>query len=202
MQVKICGLTNLDDARAALDSGADYLGFVLYDKSPRCISRTNLRRIQERLPDITQSIAVFVNESRAEILKIASECGLYAVQLHGQESPNRFTGMSLPLWRAVSFLKGRPVPQPDEWKAERFIIDSSVKGKYGGTGVVAEWTKAADFSRNWPSILAGGLDVNNIREAIRMVRPRGVDVASGIEQNQRKKDRRKMDLFIRLAKGQ
>lgn len=201
MEIKICGLTNLDDARAALDHGADYLGFVLYGKSPRAVSFTRLRHIQERLSDNKRSIGVFVNESEKKVLKIATECGLHAVQLHGQELPDEFNSLPLPVWRAVHFQHGQPVPKPGKWQAERYVIDTTSEWKYGGTGMVTDWEKAAKFSQKWPAMLAGGLSVDNIETAIRRVNPLGVDVASGVELNPGKKDHMKMALFIRLAKN-
>ncbi|KKN34351.1 hypothetical protein LCGC14_0794670, partial [marine sediment metagenome] len=191
MEIKICGLTNLDDARSALDNGADYLGFVLYGKSPRGVSFTRLRHIQERLPDNKRSVGVFVNESKKKVLKIATECGLHAVQLHGKELPDEFNSLPLPVWRAVHFQHGKPIPNPGKWQAERYVIDTASEGKYGGTGMVVDWEKAAKFSQKWPAMLAGGLSVNNIETAIRRVNPIGVDVASGVELNPGKRDHTK-----------
>lgn len=200
VQVKICGLTNVDDANAALDLGADFLGFVLYEKSPRCVSPTQLRRIIENLSSEARAFGVFVNMSRAKVLKIAEECGLYAVQIHGQETSCEFANMPLPLWRAVFLKKAGPDPEPCSWKADRYLIDVKAPEKYGGSGVTADWKRAAEFSRKWPTMLAGGLNECNIIEAIRKVRPLGVDVASGIEQKPGKKDLKKLELFIRQVK--
>lgn len=200
-EVKICGLTNFKDAKAALTLGVDYLGFVTYEKSPRAISLTKLRRIQERLPEPKKSIGVFVNESREKVLKVAAECGLYAVQIHGHEPPDEFTDMPLPVWRAIRFQEGAPFPNPEKWQAERYLIDSTSQGKYGGSGIPADWVLAAVFSQRWPTILAGGLNVNNIKAAIKQVNPLGVDTASGVEFSLGKKDHRKMEQFIQLAKG-
>jgi len=200
MLVKICGLTNLDDARAALDLGADFLGFILYEKSARYIPWTRLRQIQDKLPASARSVGIFVNAPRKKVLKIAEECGLYAIQIHGRELPEEFAAVPLPVWRAVFFRHGRPDPFPETWEAERYLIDASAEGNYGGTGIVADWTKAAEFCRKWPAMLAGGLTVENIAAAIRRVRPLGVDVASGVEQEPGQKNHRKMELFIRLAK--
>ena len=200
IEVKICGLTNFEDAKAALNLGVDYLGFVTYAKSPRAISLTKLRQIQERLPEPKKSIGVFVNESREKVLKVAVECGLYAVQIHGQEPPDEFTDMPLPVWRAIRFQEGAPLPNPEKWQAERYLIDSASPGKYGGSGIPVDWARAAVFSLKWPTILAGGLNVKNIKAAIKKVNPLGIDAASGVELSPGKKDHRKMEQFIRLAK--
>lgn len=201
IEVKICGLTNLEDAKSALNLGVDYLGFVTYEKSPRAISLTKLRRIQERLHNPKRSIGIFVNYSREKVLKIATECGLYAVQIHGHEPPDEFSDMPLPVWRAIRFQAGTPLPKPEKWQAERYLIDSASKGKYGGSGIPVDWAQAAVFSLRWPVMLAGGLNVNNVKAAIKRVNPLGVDAASGVELNPGKKDHRKMAQFIRLAKG-
>lgn len=200
VQVKICGLTNLDDARAALDFGADFLGFVVYEKSPRFISGTQLRRICEKLPGNARSVGVFVNMPRVRALKMADECGMYAVQVHGQEPPHEYMNMPRPVWRAVFFRGNSPVPRPETWDAERYLIDVSKEERYGRTDLTADWDKAAEFSLKWPTMLAGSLNEGNITTAIRKVRPLGVDVSSGIEKESGIKDHRKMELFIRLAK--
>jgi len=200
VQVKICGLTNLDDAKAALDFGADFLGFVVYEKSPRFISGTQLRRICEKLPGIVRSVGVFVNMPRVRAMKMADECGLFAVQLHGQESPREYMNMPRPVWRAVFFRGKSPVPRPETWDAERYLIDVKKEGRCGRTDITTDWDKAAEFSLKWQTMLAGGLNADNITTAIRKVRPLGVDVSSGIEKESGIKDLRKMELFIKLAK--
>lgn len=201
IQVKICGLTNLDDARAALDFDADYLGFVVYEKSPRFISGSQLRRISDKLPGSTRSVGVFVNMPRAMVLKIADDCGMYAVQLHGQEPPDEFLEMPLPAWRAVYFRGGRPTPRPEIWNAERYLIDVRKEEKHRRAGRTADWELATAFSLKWPTMLAGGLNESNIVAAIKKVCPLGVDVSSGVEQGPGKKDHLKMESFISLAKS-
>jgi len=200
VQIKICGLTNLDDARAALDFGADFLGFVVYEKSPRFISGTQLRRICEKLPGNARSVGVFVNMPGFRALKMAEECGMYAVQVHGQEPSREYINMPLPVWRAVFFRGKNPVPRPETWDAERYLIDVKKEGRCGRTDITADWGKAAEFSLKWPTMLAGSLNEGNITTAIRKVRPLGVDVSSGIEKEPGIKDHRKMEVFIRLAK--
>jgi len=199
--VKICGLTSLEDAAAALDLGADFLGFVLYGGSPRCVSGLRLRRIREKLPEGARVAGVFVDASRAEVLEIASDCGLEAVQLHGKESPAEFKDMPVPVWRAVSFQGGKPSPLPDSWAVDRYLVDCALERKLRGAGGVADWTSAAAFCRTRPSFLAGGLDERNVQAAILSVRPIGVDVAGGIETRPGKKDLKKMESFIRNAKS-
>ena len=195
-QIKICGLTNLEDAKAALEAGADFLGFVVYAKSPRGISATALRRIVDQITGKPKIIGVFVNKARAEVLRIVSDCGLYAVQLHGDEPVGDFVSMPVLVWRAVRVRQGRAVPLPEQWPAARYVVDADVSGQYGGTGTEADWPAAAGLSKRFPVMLAGGLLPDNVEQAIRIVQPTGVDVASGVEKKPGKKDYHKLKAFI------
>lgn len=200
MDIKVCGLTCLDDARRALDYGADCLGFVLYGKSPRSVSRMAMLRLLDRLDVPGVAVAVLVNETRAFAESLARDGALRAVQLHGDEQAVDFVGFPLRLWRAMRFEAGRPCPDPEAWKAERFVVDAHVPDLRGGTGVTADWPAAADLARRWPVMLAGGLTPVNVAEAIRRVRPAGVDVASGVEQAPGRKDPVALREFIRIAR--
>ncbi len=199
-EIKICGLTNLPDARMALDAGADYLGFVLYERSPRHIALGALRRLLERLPSGARAIAVFVNARRDLVESLARDCRLHAVQLHGDECPEDWSGLPVPVWRAVRLPHGRPVPAPDRWPAARYVLDAAAPGRYGGTGRTADWALAAKLATRTPLMLAGGLTPENVAEAIRIVAPLGVDTASGVEKTPGKKDFRKVAAFIEAAK--
>ncbi len=201
VDIKICGLTNLDDTRAAWEAGADFLGFVLYHKSPRGISARTLRRIVDRLSTGPRCIGVFVNESGVEVLRVAADCGLYAVQLHGDEPARDFIQLPLRIWRALRLVRGGPRPMPESWPAERYVLDAAVPGAYGGTGRLADWRRAADLAREHPVMLAGGLMPDNVAAAIRQVRPLGVDVASGVEKVPGKKDHRKLTSFMAAARN-
>lgn len=200
VEVKICGLTNRDDAVAALDLGADYLGFILYSGSPRGITAADLMRVLERVQGARKAIGVFVNELRANVEKIAGECGLYAVQLHGDEEPGEFADMPVPIWRAVRLRDGVYKPVPEAWQAARYVIDAAVPGLYGGTGVSADWDVASEFAGRHPVMLAGGLTPGNVADAVRIVKPLGVDVAGGVEAEPGKKDHVKLKQFIEAAR--
>jgi len=201
VEIKICGLTNRDDAAAALGAGADYLGFVLYAESPRGIRATQLRRILDKAGEIRNAVGVFVNRPRAEVLKIAEDCGLCAVQIHGDEAAEEFKDMPLPVWRALRLKGGECIPEPSAWPAERYVADASAPGLYGGTGLKTDWTAAAALARSRKVMLAGGLTPENVADAVRTVRPAGVDVAGGVEQLPGRKDRRKIEAFIRAARS-
>lgn len=198
MIVKICGLTNLDDARRAWDAGADFLGFVLYSKSPRGISADQLARIADRLPAEARMVGVFVNASRELVETVAAACRLSAVQMHGDEAPGAGAGAGRPVWRAVRWQEGQWKPSPDGWPADRYVADAA-SAAYGGSGQLADWRAAAVLAREVPVMLAGGLTADNVAQAIEAVRPLGVDVASGVEAEPGRKDARAMIEFIRRA---
>lgn len=200
IEVKICGLTNVDDVRAAVDCGADYLGFVLYGKSPRGVSAAGLAGILEQEPLTGKAVGVFVNESRAEVERIATDCGLCAVQIHGDEEPTDFIDMPVPVWRAVRLSDG-PGPALGIWQAERYVVDAATPGLYGGSGIQADWDAAAKLAQRCPMMLAGGLTPDNVVDAVRIVNPLGVDVASGVESEPGKKDHKKLEAFIRNARS-
>jgi len=128
IEVKICGLTNVEDAKAAWNGGADYLGFVLYPKSPRYVAASDLAAILAALPTGCRAVGVFVNESRRVIESVAAECGLYAVQVHGDEPAGEFSNMPLPIWRAVWFRDRAWSPAPHAWPADRYVIDAAARG--------------------------------------------------------------------------
>ena len=201
IEVKVCGLTNLDDAKAAWNGGADYLGFVLYPKSPRYIAVSALAAILNALPKDCRAVGVFVNESRRVVESVAKECGLYAVQLHGDESAGEFVDMPVPVWRAVWFRDHAWAPAPDAWPVDRYLIDAAARGVYGGAGISADWKRAAAFAKRHCSMLAGGLTPDNVAKAIATVNPAGVDVVSGVESAPGKKDIKKLEAFIRNAKS-
>ncbi len=200
IEVKICGITNLRDASSAVEFGADYLGFILYPKSPRAISSKTLAALLRKLGEHGRAIGVFVNESRDQVEKTAADCGLFAVQIHGDESGEAFVDFPVPVWRAVKQVSGLWQPEPSEWSAERYVVDSSIRGLYGGTGVTGDWDKAAGFAKKYPVMLSGGLTEGNVREAISIVQPKGVDVASGVESSPGKKDLKKLKAFIENAR--
>jgi phosphoribosylanthranilate isomerase len=201
VEVKICGLTNRDDALAALEHGADYLGFVLYARSPRSVTPSTLSAIREDLPAECRVVGVFVNHTRQDVERIAGDCGLFAAQIHGDEEAAAFEAMAVTLWRAVRLEDGVWKPTPGQWPAARYVVDATAQGRYGGTGTKADWDAAGLLAAERPVMLAGGLTADNVAEAVQAVHPLGVDVSSGVESAPGRKDHAKMRLFIRAAKG-
>ena len=199
-KVKICGLTNLEDALWALDKGADYLGFVLYPKSPRYLSPDALAHIVEHLPAHARPVGVFVNADPVLVKQVVAACRLVAVQLNGDECFGDFSDLSVPVWRAVRLISGMWQPSPDDWKVERFILDAA-SPEYGGSGVKIDWEAGREFALHHQVMLAGGLDSESVADAVRQVRPMGVDVSSGVECFPGKKDFRKVADFIAHAKA-
>jgi len=200
IEIKICGLTNRHDAEAAIEIGADYLGFVFYKKSVRAVSVSQVSKMRADLPAGVRCVGVFVNEPVARVLEIVGECSLYAAQIHGDEQAEEFRRMGLRIWRAVKRSAGQWQPALEQWPAERYVADAAVAGQYGGTGVAGDWAAAACLAARWPVMLAGGLNPDNVSDAVRLVRPAGLDVASGVESAPGRKDLEKMRRFIDNAR--
>lgn len=202
VKIKICGITNLDDAKAAADCGADALGFVFYRKSPRAVEPKKAASIIAKLPAFTTAVGVFVNERREAIEKICQSTGIDVIQLHGDESPE-----ACRLFRRV--IKGIRVKSLEsleplkryEGLVSAFLLDTYDPQILGGTGQVFNWDIAIEAKTFGRIILAGGLTPDNISEAIRRAKPYAVDVSSGVELEKGKKDHQKMRLFIERAKG-
>lgn len=201
VKVKICGITNPDDALAAVDAGADALGFVFFKDSPRHIRPAEAGRIIRQLPPFVVTVGVVVNETAETIAAMAAEAGVDCIQLHGDESPALCNS-----FRRV--IKAVRVASPDSLGpiescrglVSAFLLDTFTPGAMGGTGRTFNWDIAAEAKQYGPIILAGGLTPDNVAEAIRHVRPYGVDVSSGVEREKGKKDHDKVSLFIRRAR--
>src|SRR5213594_4198446 len=185
VKVKICGNTNLDDAMAAVQDGADAVGFVFYAKSPRAVDPKTAAEIISRLPPFVAPVGVFVNEEPRIVRRIMEECNIPLAQLHGDESPQ----YCAELGRMAAY------------QVSGFVLDAFIEGKPGGTGVTIDWDLAAQAQMLGPVILAGGLTPDNVLEAVRQVRPYAVDVTSGVESSPGKKDHVKVRAFITNAKS-
>jgi len=193
MMVKVCGITNLEDATAAIDAGASALGFNFYPESPRYIDPETAAGIAARLAPGVLKTGVFVNAPAGSVKNIVLAVGLDVVQLHGAS----FAPSGVRFWRAVRMRPGFDFTSLDALDAEAFLIDAFSGEAWGGTGHTWDWTLAAGVNQR--IILAGGLDATNVREAIREARPWGVDACSRIESSPGKKDRAKMRAFVEAA---
>jgi len=200
-EIKICGITNRDDAMRASELEVDFIGFIFYERSPRAVLSECVAPIVDELAGAVKPVGVFVDESPEHIAGVCERCGLYAAQLHGAESPGAFAALPLRLWRSVRCGAGHCRPDPADWTVERFVVDADVPGRYGGTGQRADWTKAEALARRYPVMLAGGLTSDNVTQAIRAVGPRGVDVVSGTEQRPGIKDPVKLEAFVNAVRS-
>lgn len=230
--VKICGLTNIEDARVAVESGADLLGFIFYEPSPRYVKPETVRDIvlmfkgasskgagnTEDAPDTAHHllplfVGVFVNTPLPGVAQILKFCHLDAAQLHGDEPPEfvaHFQGRAYKALRPKSLEEAETAISNYQLTINNeqfiiglpaFLLDAYHPTLYGGTGHVTDWTMAATIARNHSIMLAGSLAPDNVAEAIKAVRPWGVDVSSGVEVGKGRKDHRKVRVFVETVKG-
>ena len=202
IKVKICGITNLDDALAAIDAGADALGFVFYRKSPRCITPGKAASIIRKLPVLTTTVGVFVDEPHEQIQKIADETAIDVIQLHGNESPEscRLSRRVIKGIRVKSLESLEPLKNYQDI-VSAFLLDTYAPHILGGTGQTFNWDIAIEAKAFGRVILAGGLTAENIAEAIKRVKPYAVDVSSGVELEKGLKDHQKMKLFVERVRA-
>jgi phosphoribosylanthranilate isomerase len=200
VKIKICGITNIEDALHAAGCGADALGFVFYDRSPRCLTPEAARGIIAELPPFVTAVGLFVNETPERIRQIADFCGLDVLQLHGDEGPADCDFAPRRVVKALRVKKAASLDGHAAYAVSALLLDAWVAGTYGGTGERFNWELAAAVARQRPVILAGGLRAENVAAAVHTVRPYGVDVSSGVEAAPGKKDPAKVEAFIRNAK--
>ena len=200
VKVKICGITNVDDALAASDLGADALGFVFYKESPRYVSPDQAKEIILRLPPFITTVGVFVDMPLSEVEGIMRHTSLDAVQLHGHELPEACV-LGRRVIKAIRVRELSDLAPLQHYRVSAFLLDTYTRESFGGTGQIFNWDIALDAKQFGKIILAGGLNPDNVDKAVRWVRPYGVDVSSGVEERKGKKDHRKMGLFIEKAKG-
>ena len=198
-QIKVCGLTNVKEAVETASLGADAIGLVFFDKSPRNLSLHQAKDICSALPKDIVTTGVFVNESFAEIMRIAEYCRLKAVQLHGKETPvlvERLAKEGLQVIKAL-FVERKPsIYEIGNYKASAYLVECGKGALPGGNALTWNWEKALDLSKKYPLILAGGLTPGNIATAIESGMPDAVDVSSGVEFSPGRKDLVRVKLFI------
>lgn len=201
--IKICGITNLEDALMAIEAGTDALGFNFYKKSPRYIEPAKTREIIERLPSSILNVGVFVNEDSAkDVERIAYEAKLNAVQLHGDEMPSYCS--ELKSLRVIKAFRVNSKFRPEEvleFEVDSILLDTYSRRMKGGTGKIFDWEVAKETQKLFPRLfLAGGLTPENVAEAIKQIKPYAVDACSGLEISNGKKYAIKVESFIRAVR--
>jgi len=199
--VKICGITNLKDALCSLESGADAVGFIFYDRSPRRVSVQAARQIVEQLPESITKVGVFVNPSARDVSTVYQHVKLTAIQVYGDQSDDELRKLGTSVIKAFRVGQDFDVEQLRKYSVDAFLLDSFVRGQVGGTGETFDWSIAKKAMEHGKVILSGGLKPENVEEAVRFVHPYGVDVCSGVEERPGKKDLKKVRDFIQRAKS-
>ena len=202
-RVKVCGITQRDDALLAADLGASAVGFVFWRRSPRYIEPEQATAIARELPPDVAPVGVFVDPTLADVQRIAAQVGLAAVQLHGDESPTLCDGLPYRVLKAVAVAGDRTCEAADRVPSRiTVLLDARDPVRRGGTGRTVDWGVAADVAARRRIFLAGGLCPENVGEALRTVRPYGIDVSSGIEARAGRKDARRLrDFFEEVARA-
>ena len=200
--IKICGLTNVPDARAAAEAGADLIGLMFYERSPRCVSLDLAAEIASQLPPFVVKVGGFVNPARKQVAEAVARCGLNMLQFHGDEPPEFCTQFGVMNMKAFRVRDAESLKALPDYPTDAWLLDAFTPGELGGTGETFNWdlaVEAGKFGR--PIFLAGGLTPHNVAEAVRRVRPFGVDVSSGVESAPGRKDAAKVRAFIAAAKA-
>ncbi|MFA5038544.1 MAG: phosphoribosylanthranilate isomerase [Candidatus Omnitrophota bacterium] len=200
-RVKICGITNLHDARESVACGADFLGFVFFSKSPRAVSPRRAKAIIKGLPARVKKVGVFVNQDPQEVKRVARYCGLDFLQFHGDETPayvRAFRGYRV--IKAFRIRRRVPWKQLKRYRSCSFLFDTYRESKFGGTGETFGWKVLLPLSKKCRFFVSGGLAAENVEELIRLLKPFAVDVSSGVEKQPGKKDLTLVKRFIQQAR--
>jgi phosphoribosylanthranilate isomerase len=211
-RVKICGITNLEDARVAVDAGADALGFIFVENTPRFVTPEQAAHIIQRLPPFVTPVGVFWDHPTGHVKAVAEACGLRALQFHGDETPEELAQHALPVIKTVKIPPASKIEGLPEFRltglvdvlkyrgvAAAILLDSAARWSEGETREPIEWRLAQGscFGRNWTNlILSGGLNPDNVARAVELARPYAVDVNSGVESSPGRKDHDKVRRFV------
>jgi phosphoribosylanthranilate isomerase len=202
VKVKICGITNVADGLAAATAGADMVGLMFYEQSPRHLTLAAAREIAQQLPLSVVKVGVFVNPSEDLVLRAIGECSVTLLQFHGNEGPEFCTQFGVMSMKAFRVRDEESIHALTAYNTDAWLLDAYTTDKLGGTGATFNWDLAVQARKlGRPVFLAGGLTPGNVAEAVRHVQPFGVDVSSGVEFEPGKKDPAKMEAFIAAAKA-
>lgn len=201
-RVKICGITNIADGLAAAEAGADMIGLMFYEGSPRHITLAQATEISRALPPFLMRVGVFVNPEPDFVLRAIADCNLTLLQFHGDETSEFCTQFGLMSLKAIRVRDAASLAQLENFDTSAFLLDAHSKSGLGGTGEKFNWDLAVEAQKfGKPIFLAGGLTPENVADAVRQVRPFAVDVSSGVESAPGKKDHAKVKAFIAAAKS-
>jgi phosphoribosylanthranilate isomerase len=199
--VKVCGITNADDARLAVEAGADALGFIFVENTPRFVAPDRAAAIIRDLPPFVTPVGVFWDHPAGQVKALAEQCGLRALQFHGDEPPESLAEYRLPVIKTIKAAAPADLSRLDGYRVAAFLLDSPARWSEGERRTPIEWTLARQAASRGLIILSAGLTPENVVEAIRVARPYAVDVNSGVEARPGRKDPDKVRRFIREAKG-
>ncbi|HEU5396570.1 MAG TPA: phosphoribosylanthranilate isomerase [Verrucomicrobiae bacterium] len=201
-RVKICGITNPTDAQVAVEAGADALGFIFYEKSPRYVTLNAVAEIAKQIPPFILRVGVFVNAPDEFILRAIGDAGLSLLQFHGDETPEFCTQFGLMSMKAFRMRDAESLGAMRNYQTDAYLLDAFSASAYGGTGEKFNWDLAVEARKfGKPIFLSGGLTPENVGEAVRKVQPFGVDVSSGVESEPGKKDPAKVKAFIAAVRA-
>jgi len=201
IRVKICGITNAEDARVAVAAGADALGFIFVEGTPRFIAPETAAGIIAQLPPFVTPVGVFWDHAPGHVKAVAEQCGLAALQFHGDEPPEALADHRLPVIKTIKVGAVVDLEAMSRYRAAAFLLDSPARWSEGEAREPIPWALAREAAGRRPIILSAGLTPDNVAEAARRVRPYGVDVNSGVEAHPGKKDPEKVRRFVMRAKG-
>ena len=201
-RVKICGITNVADGLAAAEAGADMIGLMFYESSPRHITLARAVEISRAMPLFLMRVGVFVNKPADFVLRAIGECNLTMLQFHGDETSDFCTQFGLMNMKAIRVRDAESLTQLENYQTDAFLLDAHSRNGLGGTGEKFNWDLAVEAQKfGKPIFLAGGLTPENVADAVRIVHPFGVDVSSGVESAPGIKDHAKVKAFITAAKS-
>lgn len=199
LRVKICGMTTLEDTLFCAHAGADALGFIFYEKSPRCISIDAARTMIHSLPPFVTPVGVFVNASRENITDVITACRLRSIQLCGDETPDDCRGYAVPVIKSFRLRHESEIATVAEYSSTIVMLDGASGGEYGGSGKLPDLSVARAMASQYELILAGGLGPDNLASTVEAVGPYGVDINSGVETSPGMKNQQKVQELFRVV---
>jgi phosphoribosylanthranilate isomerase len=201
MKIKICGITNAADARLCVECGVDALGFIFVERTPRYITPDAAARIVATLPPFVTAVGVFWDHPAGHVKAVAEQCGLSALQFHGAETPEDLQDYRLPLIKTLKVAGPADLDRMADYRVAAFLLDSPSRWSEGEARPPIPWDVAADAARRHPVLLSAGLTPDNVADAVRRVRPYGVDVNSGVEARPGQKDAARVRRFVAEARA-